>query len=570
MALMKKCKNKYWWWGMLLVSNFFLPQAGLAKAVPEVLVQPSPFKGLNGLRFDAKGQLYVGSVAEQTLYKVDVATGKYDIFLKSPDGQVDDLIFTPDGQIFYTALLSSEVRTVDTQTNKVVTIAASIPAVDPIAQDKRGRIFIGQSLSLKNTGLYEVDPTGQNSPRLILNKPGLNAFDFGTDGLLYSPVQFAGEIIKINVDTGAIALVASGLTSPIAVKFNSKGELFALDAATGQVVKVDLATGQTRAIAQLQPGLDNLAFGPTDLLYASNFVDSDINEVNTQTGRVRKVVDSGGLTAPGGISVYRNSLYVADTNSYRILDSKTGRIQQTIRNIVTPIQNPLTVSVNDRHAIISSWFAGAVQRLNRETGAVLNTYTGFGVPYDAIELKNGSIVVADCALGQLTQIVDTADTNRRTVAKGLSCPTGLALVNNSTVLVTEFLSNSLSRIDLTTGERTVIAEDLSSPEGVAYHADGIAIVAETGTQSVRAIDINTGKSLTLQQNLPIGLAGFPGGPPPYGLTGVAIAGDTVYITGDLDNSIRTLKLDSSIRHKLKRGLRQSKREHLKSAISINT
>ncbi|PSB47092.1 hypothetical protein C7B80_10705 [Cyanosarcina cf. burmensis CCALA 770] len=553
---MKWFKNKYWRWELLLISPFFLLQTGSAQAVPEVLVQPSPFKGLNGLRFDAKEQLYVGSVAEQTLYKVDVATGKYEIFLKSPDGQADDFIFTPNGQIFYTALLSSEVRTFDPQTNKVETIVAGIPAVDPIAQDKRDRIFIGQSLSLKNTGLYEVDPTGQNSPRLILNKPGLNAFDFGSDGLLYSPVQFTGEIIKINVDTGAIAPVASGLKSPTAVKFNSKGELFALDAATGEVVKVDLATGQITAIAQLQPGLDNLAFGPTDLLYASNFVDSDINEVNTQTGRVRKVVDSGGLTAPGGISVYGNSLYVADTNSYRILDRKTGRIQQTIRNIVTPIQNPLTVSVNNRNAIISSWFGNAVQRLNRETGAVLNTYTGFGVPYDAIELKNGSIVVADCALGQLTQIVDIAGTNRRTVAKGLSCPTGLALVNDSTVLVTEFLSNSLSRIDLTTGQRTVIAKDLSSPEGVAYYADGIAVVAETGKQSIRAIDINTGKSLTLQQNLPIGLAGFPGGPPPYGLTGVAIAGDTVYITGDLDNSIRTLKLGPSIRHKLRRGLRQ--------------
>ncbi|MDZ4877358.1 MAG: hypothetical protein CLLPBCKN_006793 [Chroococcidiopsis cubana SAG 39.79] len=77
------------------------------------------------------------------------------------------------------------------------------------------------------------------------------------------------------------------------------------------------------------------------------------------------------------------------------------------------------------------------------------------------------------------------------------------------------------------------------------------MVAETGTQSVRAIDINTGKSLTLKQNLPIGLPGFPDGPPPYGLTGVAIAGDTVYVTGDLDNSIRTLKLDFSIRHKLR-------------------
>ncbi|PSB54349.1 hypothetical protein C7B79_34975, partial [Chroococcidiopsis cubana CCALA 043] len=123
-------KNKYWRWGLLLISHFFLLQTGLAQAVPEILVQPSPFKGLNGLRFDAKGQLYVGSVAEQTLYKVDVATGKYEIFLKSPDGQADDFIFTPNGQIFYTALLSSEVRTFDLQTNKVATTAAGIPAVD--------------------------------------------------------------------------------------------------------------------------------------------------------------------------------------------------------------------------------------------------------------------------------------------------------------------------------------------------------------------------------------------------------------------------------------------------------
>jgi len=65
--------------------------------------------------------------------------------------------------------------------------------------------------------------------------------------------------------------------------------LFALDTATGQVVKVNLTTGQTQTTAQLQPGLDNLAFGPTDLLYVSNFVDSDINEVNTETGSVRKL-----------------------------------------------------------------------------------------------------------------------------------------------------------------------------------------------------------------------------------------------------------------------------------------
>jgi len=553
--MMKSVKNKCWQWGFLLISNFFLLQAGAVRAVPEVLIPPSPFKGLNGLSFDALGQLYVGSVAEQTIYRVDVATGEYEIFLNRPDGQADDFFFTQSSQIFYTALLSGEIRTFDPKTGNFATIASGISAVDPIAQNKSGRIFIGQSLSLLNTGLYEINPTGLTPPRLILNQPGLNAFDFGFDGFLYSPIQFTGEIIKINVDTGVTERVASGLVSPTAVKFNSKGELFALDTATGQVLKVNTTTGQSQKIAQLQPGLDNLAFGPTDLLYASNFVDSDINEVNTKTGTVRKVLQSGGLTAPGGIAVYGNSLLVADTNSYRILDRKTGAIKQTVRSIVTPVQNPLTVSVNKHNAIVSSWFASVVQRLNRETGAVLNTYTGFGVPYDAVELKGGSILVADCALGQLTQVLDKAGTNRRIVAKGLSCPTGLALVNDSTVLVTEFLGDQLSRVELATGQRRVIATDLSSPEGVAYHTDGIAVVAETGTQSVRAINIDTGKSLTLKKNLPIGLSGFPGGPPPYGLTGIAIAEDTVYITGDLDNSIRTVKLDSRIRDKLRKKAR---------------
>ncbi|MUG96035.1 hypothetical protein F7734_28285 [Scytonema sp. UIC 10036] len=357
------------------------------------------------------------------------------------------------------------------------------------------------------------------------------------------PDQFAGKIVKINVDTGVSEQVTSGLVTPIAVKFNSKGELFALDIATGQILRINTITGQSEPIVRLQPGTDNLAFDSTDLLYVTNNIDSDITEVNTETGSIRKVVQSGGLTAPGGIAIYDNILYVADTFSFRFLDKETGHIRQTLRTFAMPLQYPLTVSVNDAHAIASSWFANTVQRLNRETGDVLNTYTGFGAPYDAIELSDGSILVADCALGHIVQILDETGVNRRIVTENLSCPTGLAQLDGSTVLVTESLGNKLSQIDVMTGERQVLAENLSSPEGVAYHPKGIAVVAEVGTQSVKAIDINTRKSITLKQNLPIGLPGFSSGPPPYNMTGVALADDVVYITGDLDNSIHTVKLD---------------------------
>ena len=127
-----------WSWGLLLTGSFYLFKLGAAQAVPSVLVPPSPFKGLNGLNFDAKGQLYVGSVADQTIYRVDVATGEYETFINRPNGQADDLFFTSSGKVFYTALLSGEVRTFDPQTGNLATIANGIPAVDPITQNASG------------------------------------------------------------------------------------------------------------------------------------------------------------------------------------------------------------------------------------------------------------------------------------------------------------------------------------------------------------------------------------------------------------------------------------------------
>ncbi|MEM9926596.1 MAG: hypothetical protein AAF915_23060 [Cyanobacteria bacterium P01_D01_bin.50] len=538
--------KKNWLCKVLLTSSFYLLNIGYSQAATEVLVPPSPFKGLSGLAFDTQGQLYTGSVADQRIYRVNVETGEFDVFIDRPQGQADDFVFSPSGQVFYTALLNGEVRSFDPQTGSVTNVASGIPLVDAIALNKDGRLFAGQSLSPDATGLFEIDQTGVNPPRLITNQLGLNAFTFGADGLLYSPGQFTGEIVKINVDTGVSEQVASNLGVPVAVKFNSKGELFALDTLTGQVLQVDATTGQAEIISQLQPGIDNLAFAPNDLMYVNNFVDSDIVEVNTETGTTRTVIDSVGLTAPGGIAIFDDALYVADTNSYRVLNRETGSIEQTLANIVTPVQNPLNISVNEENTIISSWFANSVQRLHRETGEVLNSYTDFGLPYDAIELQDDSILVADCGLGQITQILDESGNNRRTIASDLLCPTGLATIDNDTILVTESLGNQLSQIDLITGERQVIATGLSSPEGVAYHPDGIAIVADVGEQSIKAIDIKTGNKRNIKQNLPIGLEGFPGGPPPYGFTGIALADDTVYVSGDIDNSIRTFKLDKNV------------------------
>jgi len=61
-------------------------------------------------------------------------------FLNSPEGQVDDFFFTPNGKILH-GLLSGELRTFSLQSGKVATTSYWHTTVDPIAQDKSGRIF---------------------------------------------------------------------------------------------------------------------------------------------------------------------------------------------------------------------------------------------------------------------------------------------------------------------------------------------------------------------------------------------------------------------------------------------
>jgi sugar lactone lactonase YvrE len=63
------------------------------------------------------------------------------------------------------------------------------------------------------------------------------------------------------------------------VKFDSQGNLYALDSSSGEVLQVDTTTGSLTRIATLQAGLDNLAFDSQDRLFVSNIVTGIVVEV---------------------------------------------------------------------------------------------------------------------------------------------------------------------------------------------------------------------------------------------------------------------------------------------------
>jgi sugar lactone lactonase YvrE len=302
---------------------------GLQPAGGKVLVRGAPIRGAEGIAFARHGRLFIASSLGREILVMNPATGRILDRLGLPDidvGDPDDLIFGPDGSLYWTSALMGEVLRLSPDRIKKTLFVG--PGVNSITFSDDGRLFVSQCF-LGQT-LFKLDPSLSQRPRFIRDDlgpgRGLNGMD-RHDGFLYGPRWYAGEVVRVNVDSGAVSTVADGFGTPSAVKFDSRGRMHILDARRGEVVRVDTATGHGRIIARLQAGLDNLAFDSRDRLLVSNFVDGSITQI--LSGGVR-VVRSGGMIAPGGVTVLtgplgRETVLVADSSSVREFDGRRGK-----------------------------------------------------------------------------------------------------------------------------------------------------------------------------------------------------------------------------------------------------
>lgn len=146
---------------------------------------PTKLRSSNGINFDNNDQLYVASVLESTISKINPRNGKVVEKLGSGQGveTPDDLTFGPDGTLYWTAFMTGEVCSLSPEGERN-TIARLAPGVNAITMSDEGRLFVTRVFL--GDQLYEIDPTGVAVPRLIAEGlGGLNAMDFGPDGFLY-------------------------------------------------------------------------------------------------------------------------------------------------------------------------------------------------------------------------------------------------------------------------------------------------------------------------------------------------------------------------------------------------
>ena len=509
----------------------------------ETLVAGGPLRAPNGITFGPDGRLYVGSVAAQSIYRVDVATGAVDVVVPAPAGEADDIAFAPNGTMVWTALLAGEIRA-QRRNGSVYTVAADKALINPVYFTTDGRLFAAQKGFDR---LYEFQfgkGSSQTEPRLVASKMGdINSFEITADDKLYAPLSNIGTVARIDIETGTVTPIAENLGKVIAVNLDSRGQIWAVDLELGHLWRIDPDSGDAQIVATTEPPSDNLAIAADDAVYVSRTAASAIVRVDPASGE-QSVVVPGNFSLVGGLALMthrrREVLVVADSYGYRIVDTGTGAVTTTFKLTDVGFPNASSdVAVNDEFLALTDMITRPrvflVDRSNYQTVA---TWTKIEAPAGVVLRDNGDPIVADFATGRIIGLSRTDRDLRDIVADGLAGPVGLGWAGPDALFVTEHTAGTLLRINLEDGSRTVISNTVSEPEGLTVLADGRVAVVEVGRRRVVAIDPATGVSEVLAVELPVGTRVARAPESIYVPSGIAEGADgSLYLTSDQDNSV---------------------------------
>src|SRR4051812_34341248 len=159
--------------------------------------------------------------------------------------------------------------------------------------------------------------------------------------------------------------------------------------------------------------------------------DNGIQEVDPETGAARQVI-IGKLALPGGIGVVsdgpKDTIYVADVFAYRTVDGATGEVSEAARMHADAgtLEYPMSATAKGDTVILSSWFTGTVQVIDRKTGKTTEMLHDFKAPHDAIKLDDGSFLVNELGTKSLVRASGEHGRDRTTVIGELGGPVGLA------------------------------------------------------------------------------------------------------------------------------------------------
>jgi sugar lactone lactonase YvrE len=184
-----------------------------------------------------------------------------------------------------------------------------------------------------------------------------------------------------------------------------------------------------------------------------------------------------------------------------------------------------------------------VQVWNPKSSEVVEAHAIAAIPLDAIRF-DGDLVVAELLTARVVRITGPDETDRVTLASGLSVPAGLAAWEGN-LWVADQGAGTIIQVAVdgeVLSDPRPVATDLEGPEGLAAAGEGVLYVVEAGAGRLSRVDVATGAVSPVADSLALGAPGTPGMPPTWIFNGVAIApSGLVYVTGDIENIVYRIK-----------------------------
>jgi sugar lactone lactonase YvrE len=515
---------------------------------PQILTTGAVLAGTNGATVGPDGRLYVASLWGQEIVVLDTATGEILDRLTDLDGDgvsdvgtPDDVAFGPDGSLYWTSTFTGEVGTL--RPDGTVATQFVAPGTNPITVSDDGRVFVG--LTFFGDALYELDPALIEAPQLVGEGYNfLNGFAFGPDGMLYTPLWNAGQVVRVDPDTGVVeSILVTGLGNPAGVDIGPDGMLYGVDALTGELFRLDLTSGLKESLSALEPGLDNVAVGADGAVYITSFSDGSV--YRWSAGEMTTLLE-GGLIQPAGIAVLprphgRESVFVADSFLLKSFGNSRGEAQRSVSTplLVTSVAEAWSASRYKRTIILTSLFSNSVSVWDSRSDEIVEQHFDFAVPLNALRFR-GDLVVAEFGTGSVVRADSEDPSERATLISGLVLPAGLA-ADRTNLYVGDWGTGTVYQVirrRVLLAEPLPIATGLDFPEGLAVDGNGNVLVVETGTGRLLRIHPRSGRQEVVAEGMNLGRPAQPNLIPTGVISGVAVGrhGD-IYVAGDIDQVV---------------------------------
>jgi sugar lactone lactonase YvrE len=514
----------------------------------DLLIDGAEIPGANGMFFDPQDRLYVASVNSKRLFVLDPDTGETLETLGNEKGvsSPDDVTIAADGTVYFTNIVHGTVGSIS-PSGEALELASLGQGVNSITLSDDGRLFVG--LDFLGDGLYELDPAGAAEPRQVIATPGwLNGMDFGPDGFIYAPQWSQAKVVRVDPDTGTITPVSSEFDSlAAAVKFDSTGQLHALEHVPAHAVQLDAATGARTILASYARAGDNLAFDSNDRLFISSTEDGAVHEV-MDDGSLRQI-KQGGMVAPTGIVVEDRAgveavtVMASNLNTY---DGETGdELEHRTLGFYFGEQQSkgggAAIRVDGQSLLVADWTPGhGVEVWDLQTGRVTESYTA-GFAFDVIRFR-GEIVVSL----HFTNAVAVVGAGEPTpLVENIQAPTGLAATDDD-LFVASFGTGEILQI-VDAGQPVdpprAVATGIDGPEGLALLPSGRLVVVEAGTGNVIAVEIASGAKTTLATGISPAFTLLEN-VPAWGINGIGVApSGNVYVTSPGDGKVHRITFE---------------------------